>query len=59
MERWMENGVTLGWLIDKKRVYVYEPGREAVPVSGKTVQGSGPVEGLTLDLDEVWRCFEI
>ena len=55
----MENGVTLGWPIDKKRVYVYEPGREAVPVSGKTVQGSGPVEGLTLDLDEVWRCFEI
>ena len=54
MERWMENGVALGWLIDpyKKRVYVYEPGREAAAVSGKTVQGSGPVEGFTLDLDE-------
>ena len=39
MERWMENGVALGWLIDpyKKRVYVYEPGREANVVSGKTV----------------------
>lgn len=61
MERWMENGVTLGWLIDpyKKMVYVYEPGREATAVSGKTVQGSGPVEGLTLDLDELWRCYEI
>jgi Uma2 family endonuclease len=61
MERWMENGVTLGWLIDpyKKSVYVYEPGRGPAAVSGKTVQGSGPVEGFTLDLDEVWRCFEI
>ena len=61
MERWMENGVTLGWLIDpsKKMVYVYQPGREAEAVFGKTVQGSGPVEGFTLDLDELWRCYEI
>jgi Uma2 family endonuclease len=61
MERWIENGVALGWLIDpyKKRVHVYEPGREAAAVSGKMVQGSGPVEGFTLDLDELWRCYEI
>jgi Uma2 family endonuclease len=61
MERWVENGVVLGWLIDpyKKTVYVYEPGREAAAVSGKMVQGSGPVEGFTLDLDELWRCYEI
>jgi Uma2 family endonuclease len=61
MERWIENGVALGWLIDpyKKTVHVYEPGREAATVSGKTVQGSGPVEGFTLDLDELWRCYEI
>jgi Uma2 family endonuclease len=53
--------VALGWLIDpyKKMVYVYEPGREAAAVSGKMVQGSGPVEGFTLDLDELWRCYEI
>ena len=61
MERWMENGVALGWLIDpyKKRVYVYEPACKAVAVSGKMVQGSGPVEGFTLDLDELWRRYEI
>jgi Uma2 family endonuclease len=61
MDRWIENGVALGWLIDpyKKRVYVYEPGREAAAVSGKMVHGSGPVEGFTLDLDELWRCYEI
>jgi Uma2 family endonuclease len=61
MERWVENGVALGWLIDpyKKTVYVYEPGRGVATVSGKTVQGSGPVEGFALDLDELWRCYEI
>jgi Uma2 family endonuclease len=61
MQRWIENGVALGWLIDpyKKRVYSYEPRRKAAAVSGKTVQGSGPVEGFTLDLDELWRCYEI
>jgi Uma2 family endonuclease len=58
MERWIENGVTLGWLIDpyKKKVYVYEAGREAVTVSGKAVHGKEPVEGFNLDLDEVWGC---
>ncbi len=61
MERWIENGAALGWLIDpyKQKVYVYEPGREASAVSGKSVRGSGPVEGFVLDLDEVWRCYEI
>jgi Uma2 family endonuclease len=61
MERWIENGATLGWLIDpyKKKVYVYQPGREAVAVSGNAVQGQGPVEGFTLDLEELWRCYEI
>ena len=61
MERWIENGATLGWLIDpyKKKVYIYEPDRKAPAVSGNTVQGNGPVEGFTLDLDELWRCYEI
>jgi Uma2 family endonuclease len=61
MERWLENGVALGWLIDpyKKKIYVYEPGRKASTVSGKAVRGTGPVEGFTLDLDELWRCYEI
>jgi Uma2 family endonuclease len=61
MNRWIENGVALGWLIDpyKKTVYVYGAGRKATTVSGKAVHGSGPVEGFTLDLDELWRCYEI
>ncbi len=61
MERWLENGVSLGWMIDpyKKKVYVYEPGREISVVSGKAILGSGPVEGFVLDLDELWRCYEM
>lgn len=61
MERWIENGATLGWLIDpyQKKVYIYGSGREAAVVPGKVVLGSGPVDGFNLDLEEVWRCYEI
>jgi Uma2 family endonuclease len=60
VERWFENGAT-GFLIDpyKKKVYSYEFGEEASVVSGNAVHGKGPVEGFVLDLDEVWRCYEI
>ena len=61
MERWIENGTGLGWLIDphEKHVYVYEPGAETTAVTGIALHGRGPVEGFTLDLDELWRCYEI
>jgi Uma2 family endonuclease len=61
MERWIENGATLGWLIDpyKKKVYVYEPGSQAATVSGNAVHGKGPVEGFVFNLDELWRRYEV
>jgi Uma2 family endonuclease len=61
MESWIENGARLGWLIDpyKKRVFVYQPGVPVVCVTASAVQGSGPVEGFTLDLGRIWRCYEI
>jgi Uma2 family endonuclease len=61
MERWIENGVSLGWLIDpyEKKVYVYQAGAETAAVTGNRLSGRGPVEGFTLDLDELWRCYEI
>jgi Uma2 family endonuclease len=61
MERWIENGAALGWLIDpyEKKVYVYESGGETAAVTGNALHGKGPVEGFTLDLDELWRCYEI
>ena len=42
-----------------KLVHAYQPGREAAVVSGSAVQGTGPVEGFTLDLEELWRFYEI
>ena len=61
MERWIENGATLGWLIDpyEQKVYVYEPGSKPSAASGKLIRGKGPIEGFALNLDEVWRCYEI
>ena len=61
LERWIENGAALAWLIDpyKKQVYVYQPGRGVFIERGKLLHGSGPVEGFTLDLHEVWQCYEI
>jgi Uma2 family endonuclease len=55
MERWIENGAAVGWLIDpyKKKVHVYQSGGKAIVVSGHSVAGSGPVEGFSLDLDEL------
>lgn len=61
MERWIENGVSLGWLIDpyKKRVFVHGPGAAPVCVTGTTLKGSGPVAGFTLDLARIWRCYDL
>ena len=61
MERWIENGVSVGWMIDpyEKKVYVYQAGAETAVVTGNAIQGSGPVEGFALDLEELWRCYEI
>jgi Uma2 family endonuclease len=61
MERWIENGAALGWLIDPhmKKVYVYVPGSEMAVESGNTLRGRWPVEDFTLDLDELWCCYEV
>jgi Uma2 family endonuclease len=60
MQDWIANGAALGWLIDpyKQQVLVYSPGADTETVTGIAIQGSGPVEGFTLDLTEVWRCYE-
>ncbi len=61
MERWIENGASLGWLIDpyEKNVYVYQVGAETHAVSSNALLGTGPVEGFIFDLEELWRCYEI
>jgi Uma2 family endonuclease len=61
MVRWIENGVTLGWLIDpyQRQVHVYEPGCGVGMVSDAAIRGKGPVDGFVLDLKELWRCYEV
>ncbi len=60
MERWIANGVQLGWLIDpyRKQVFIYRPGVETRVFAGKRLKGIGPVEGFTLDLGRIWRYYE-
>jgi Uma2 family endonuclease len=61
MQRWIENGTKLAWLVDPygRKVYVYSPGVAPVTVSDSTVRGTGPVEGFVLDLTRVWRGFRV
>ncbi len=60
MELWLENGARVAWLVDpkKRQVWVYESGKAPETVSGEFVEGSGPVEGFRLELNEVWDCYE-
>jgi Uma2 family endonuclease len=59
MERWIANGVQLGWLIDpyRKRVFLYRPGAGVRIVAAKRIEGQGPVEGFVLDLAEIWNYY--
>jgi Uma2 family endonuclease len=60
MERWIANGVQLGWLIDpyRRKIFIYQPGVETRILIGKRLKGSGPIEGFTLDLARIWRYYE-
>src|SRR4028119_2371915 len=57
MQQYINNGVKLGWLIDRKRrrVYIYRPG---VPVqqldNPETVSGDPELPGFVLKLGEIW-----
>jgi Uma2 family endonuclease len=57
MVEWMENGASLGWLInpDRRTVTIYRPGREPEKlVNPDEVVGEGPVVGFCLELTEIW-----
>jgi Uma2 family endonuclease len=58
MRDWIDNGATLGWLIDADRrtVYVYRPGMEPEELRDiDYLLGEGIVEGFRLELGEIWR----
>jgi Uma2 family endonuclease len=61
MQRWIENGAKLAWLVDPygRKVYVYSPQVAPLTVPDSTVRGTGPAEGFVLDLTRVWRGFRV
>ena len=61
MESWIANGTSLAWLVDpyRRNVLVYRPNSPVEIFAGSSIQGEGPVAGFTLDLNEVWQCYEL
>jgi len=58
MKEYIENGASLGWLIDptKKRVYVYRPNSEVeILENPETVSGEPLLKGFVLSLKEIWE----
>ncbi len=58
MQEYMDNGVKLGWLINRKtrRVEIYRPGQQPfVLESPRTLQGEDIIPGFILDLQPVWE----
>ena len=57
MLEFMENGASLGWLIDpsKRQVNVYRPKQEVITLDNpQTVSGNSLLPGFTLILTELW-----
>jgi len=61
MERWIENGVELAWMVNPytRTVAIYERGSEVRIEAGNSVSGTGPVAGFVLDLKDVWQSYEL
>ena len=57
MLEWIENGVSLGWLIDPftRKVYVYRPNEDVIILENpETVSGDPLLPGFTLNLTDLW-----
>lgn len=57
MKEYMENGASLGWLINRKQkqIEIYRPNQEVeVLESPQTVSGEDVLPGFVLDLEEIW-----
>ena len=62
MERWMANGVRLGWLIDPydALVWIYREGQDEPELLERpdTLSGEDVMVGLVVDLTRLWRANE-
>ena len=57
MQDYIDNGTSLGWLIDpkNKQIFIYRPDKEMeVLRHPKTVSGEDVLVGFELDLSEIW-----
>ncbi|MCY7376234.1 MAG: Uma2 family endonuclease [Pyrinomonadaceae bacterium] len=58
MNEYIENGASLGWLIDpaKRRVYVYRSGAEVDLLENpETISGEPLLKDFTLNLEDIWE----
>ena len=58
MEEYIENGASLGWLIDaaKRKVYVYrQDAKVEILNNPKEISGENLLKGFTLNLKEIWE----
>ncbi len=57
MQKYIANGVELGWLIDpdKREVMIYTQAGVRVLNNTDLLRGEGPVEGFELDLQPIWE----
>ena len=57
MQEYIDNGVSLGWLIDRpnRQAYIYTPGKNAQCLDNPlTVSGGSLLPGFSLDLTKIW-----
>ncbi|MDJ0636324.1 MAG: Uma2 family endonuclease [Xenococcaceae cyanobacterium MO_188.B29] len=57
MQEYIENGASLGWLIDRKdrQVYIYIPNKDVECLDNPvTVSGGSLLVGFNLDLTKIW-----
>lgn len=57
MQESLENGVSLGWLINaqEKRIYTYQKDNQVFCVSNPvTIKGEPLLPGFVLDLSTIW-----
>lgn len=58
MEEYIENGASLGWLIDaeKRKIYIYHPEKEVEILENPSeISGEPLLQGFTLNLKEIWE----
>lgn len=56
MKEYIDNGVSLGWLIDrpKRQVYIYTSDNEQCLDNPQTISGEPLLSGFVLDLAKIW-----